>query len=132
MHILCQKMDTSESRDYITIMTFSPSTERKKYTFGTEYDRANFSPLNGKRSPPSPGSLKALLLPPLFEQSAKQGVARAASEVRHGNSSIYFLCPARPTILGMDACKRIVRGFRGRTAPINTLRQFTPPPELML
>ena len=55
-------------------------------------------------APPAPGSLKALLLPPLFYQSTKRGNARGTSEVRRGTSSIHFHCPVpgRPVIFGME------------------------------
>ena len=51
------------------------------------------SSVQWKLSPPTPGSLKALLLPPLFKQSRKQGNARGMSEVRRGTSSIHLHCP---------------------------------------
>ena len=56
---------------------------------------------------PSPGSLQALLFPPLIKQStSKQGNARGASEVRRGTSSIHVHCPVPQSSshIGMDVC----------------------------
>ena len=36
--------------------------------FGTEYDRVKVPPYNGNDPPPAPGSLEALLFPPLLNQ----------------------------------------------------------------
>ena len=48
---------------------------------------------NGNDPPPAPGSLKALLFPPLLNKATNKGNARGASEVRRATSSIHFHCP---------------------------------------
>ena len=70
----------------------------------TEYDRAKVPPYNGNDPPPAPGSLKALLFPPLLhnvENKGKRGVrARYGAELPPFISTVR--CPGRPVILGMD------------------------------
>ena len=43
--------------------------------------------------PPAPGSLKALLFPPLLKNLENKGMQGGTSEVRRGTSSIHFHCP---------------------------------------
>ena len=59
----------------------------------TEYDRAKVPPYNGNDPPPAPGSLKALLFPPLLNEVQNKGTQGVHSEVPRGNPSIHFHCP---------------------------------------
>ena len=72
--------------------------------FDPEYDRAKVPPYNGNDPPPAPGSLKALLFPPLLnnvENKGTQGVrARYGAELPPFISIVRY--PGRPVILGMD------------------------------
>ena len=74
------------------------------FIFNTEYDQAKVPPYNGNDPPPAPGSLKALLLPPLLnnvENKGTQGVrARYGAELPPFVSIVW--CPGRPVILGME------------------------------
>ena len=70
----------------------------------TEYDRAKVPPYNGNDPPHAPGSLKALLFPPLLnnvENKGAQGVqARYGADLSPFISIVW--CPGRPVILGME------------------------------
>ena len=70
----------------------------------TEYDREKVPPYNGNDPPPAPGSLKALLFPPLLnnvENKGTQGVrARYGAELPPFISIVRY--PGRPVILGME------------------------------
>ena len=65
---------------------------------------AKVPPYNGNDPPPAPGSLKALLFPPLLikvENKGTQGVrARCGAELPPFISIVR--CPGRPVILGME------------------------------
>ena len=67
-------------------------------------DRAKVPPYNGNDPPPAPGSLQALLFPPLsnnVENKGTQGVrARCSAELPPFISIVR--CPGRPVILGME------------------------------
>ena len=78
-----------------------------KVALDTEYDRAKVPPYTGNDPPPAPGSLKALLFPPLaneVENEGTQGVrARYGAELPPFISIVQY--PGRPVILGMEAQK---------------------------
>ena len=69
----------------------------------TEYDRAKVPPYNGNDPPPAPGSLKALLFPPLSNEEQNKGTqgvqAKYVAELPPFIS--IFQYPSRPVILGM-------------------------------
>ena len=85
--------------------------------FDTSYDRAKVPPYNGNDPPPAPGSLKALLFPPLLnnvENKGTQGVrARYGAELPPFISIVRY--PGCPVMLGMDFCvgQGEVRVYRG-------------------
>ena len=67
----------------------------------TEYDRAKVPPYNGNDPPPAPGSLKALLFPPLLNKAQNKGTqgvrARYGAELPPIISIVRY--PGRPVIL---------------------------------
>ena len=69
----------------------------------TEDDRAKVPPYNGNDPPPAPGSLKALLFPPLLNKVPNKGTRGV--QVRYGAELPPFISivpyPARPVILGI-------------------------------
>ena len=81
-----------------------PNTLREVDFVDTEYDRAKVPPYNGNDPLLAPGSLKALLFPPLFnkvQNKGPQGVrARYDAELPPIISIVRH--PGRPVILGMD------------------------------
>ena len=70
----------------------------------TEYDRAKVPPYNGHDPPPAPGSLKALLFPPVLNEVQNKGTQGV--QARYGAELTPFISivrhPCRPVILGMD------------------------------
>ena len=79
----------------------------------TEYNRAKVPPYNGNDPPPAPGSLKALLFPPLLNEVQNKGTqgvqARYGAELPPLISIVRY--PGRPVILGIDksvVSKRVV------------------------
>ena len=70
----------------------------------TEYDRAKVPPYSGNDPPPAPGSLNALLFPPLLNNVENKGMqgawARCGAELPPFISIVRY--PGRPVILGMD------------------------------
>ena len=72
--------------------------------FDTEYDQAKVPPYNGNDPPTAPGSLKALLFPPLLNNVGNKGTqgvrARYSAEVPPFISIVRY--PGRPAILGME------------------------------
>ena len=73
----------------------------------TKYDRVKVPPYNGNDPPPAPGSLKALLFPPLLnnvENKGTQGVrARYGAELPPFISIVRY--PGCPVMLGMETWK---------------------------
>ena len=75
----------------------------------TEYDRAKVPPYNGNHPrPPSPGSLKALLFPPLLNNVQNKGTQGV--QARYGAELPPFIsivrCPGLPVMLGMENCPK--------------------------
>ena len=79
-----------------------------EFSVDTEYDWAKVPPYNGNDPLPVPGSLKALLLPPLLNKAHNKGTqgvqARYGAELPPIISIVRH--PGRPVILGMDSWKR--------------------------
>ena len=78
-------------------LCFSPELD-------TEYDWAKVPPYNGNDPPPAPGSLKALLFPPLLNKGQNKGTqgvqARYGAELPPFISIVWY--PGRPVTLGME------------------------------
>ena len=100
----------------VSSANFSSKSHFQMFPFDTEYDRAKVPPYNRNDPPPAPGSLKALLFPPLLnnvENKGMQGVrARYGADLPPFISTVRY--PGRPVILGMDpllltgdSCKRV-------------------------
>ena len=70
----------------------------------TEYDWAKVPAHNGNDPPPAPGSLKALLFPPLLRKVQNKGAQGV--QARYGTELPPFISivryPGRPVILSMD------------------------------
>ena len=74
--------------------TTFPLHIRGRAKVGTEYDRAKVQPYNGNDPPPAPGSLKALLFPPLVNNVENKGT----QGVRARYGAQHFHCPVpRPS-----------------------------------
>ena len=84
---------------------FQANSERTPSSLDTEYDRAKVPPYNGNDPPPTPGSLTALLFPPLLNEEQNKGTQR--EQARYGGELPPFIsivrCPGRPVILRGDS-----------------------------
>ena len=77
----------------------------KQAFFDTEYDRAKGPPYNGHDPPPAPGSLKALLFPPLLskvQNKGMQGVQNLRYDAELPPIISIVRHPGRPVILGIE------------------------------
>ena len=59
----------------------------------TEYDRAKVPPYNGSDPPPAPGSLKALLFPPLLNEVQNKGTQGVRARYGAELPPFIFHCP---------------------------------------
>ena len=90
--------------DLIYVQFLINYTQYPRDKLDAEYDRAKVPQHNGNDPSPAPGSLKALLFPPLLNKVQNKGTQGV--QARYGVELPPFIsivqCPGRPVILGVD------------------------------